>query len=148
MKRSVGVLMVAALVSGCATTPQRAVGQLDQADARYYSEECIRARHQALHFDDNRIYTRIGTGLAASLLGPFGLPLTIGADVYQNDQRKQMNGELARQCNSTPGGVIPASTAPTTSPVATAAKPPAPASANKSCGSIRAGDDPGALTCD
>jgi hypothetical protein len=146
MKRSAGVLLVAALVSGCATIPQRAVGELDQADARYYSEECIRARHRAMHFDDNKVYTRIGTGLATSLLGPFGLPLAVGADVYQNDQRKQMNGELARQCRSTPAEVIPASTATTQPPIAITAKPPAPA--NKSCGSIRAGDDPGALTCD
>lgn len=149
MRRVVGSVLVAALVAGCATVPQKKLGTLDQADPKYHSAECLEARDLALQFD-NKVFTRIGTGMALGLLGPFGLPIAISADMHQNDMRKQMNAEVERRCHSQPGETpIAPETVAVAATIAPALPPPKPPSAKpKSCGGLRVLDAPDALTCD
>lgn len=144
MRRVIGSVLVVALLAGCATVPQKKLGTLDQADAKYHSAECVEARDLALQFD-NKVFTRIGTGLALGLLGPFGLPIAISADLHQNDMRKQMNAEIDRRCHSEPGESPPAPKPAVY--VAPQPMAPAPVARRKDCG-IRVFGDPGAVSCD
>lgn len=93
------LLVVGSMVSGCATVPQKTLATLDRSDPQFNTQECLDGRNLALQFD-NKVYTRMGLGLALGLLGPAGLPLAAAADLNANDQRRLMNEELKRRCTT------------------------------------------------
>lgn len=115
-KRWTGCALLA--LGGCATVeaPHSVVQQLNSATPKYQSSACRQARQAALIYDEKsgeRIGLGVGLGL---LLGPFGLPLAMAADVTQAEKRKATvsqlreacEGELAPSAISTPTGVLEA----------------------------------------
>lgn len=115
MKKAAAAMSAMTLIlAGCATNPQETLGTLNQADPKYESQSCLDARNAALAYND-KVMSRVGTGLVLGLLlGPFGIPIAAAVDMNQNDQRKWMNAEMERRCQ-------------TGSPVAEAqVQPPAP----------------------
>ena len=57
--------------------------------------------HSVISTYNDRVGGRIGLGMAAGiLLGPFGIPLAIGAENSQNEERKVWSREVHLACSS------------------------------------------------
>jgi hypothetical protein len=75
---------------------------LDERDPQYSSRECLDARNIAMQYDD-KVISRMGIGLGLGLLlGPFGLPLAVMADMNQNEKREYLNKEIEKRCKTQP----------------------------------------------
>jgi hypothetical protein len=86
----------------CASNPQQTVMTLDERDPQYSSRECLDARNIAMQYDD-KVISRMGIGLGLGLLlGPFGIPLAIMADMNQNEKRDYLNIEIDKRCKTQP----------------------------------------------
>lgn len=94
-----GVLVLAALVVGCASTPQQHLARLNPEDPAYETAECRAARTAAAGYN-NHVAGRAAVGLASGLLGPFGIPVAAYADAKANGDRKAANAEVDRQCST------------------------------------------------
>ena len=100
MKLVLFVLLVI-IVTGCASTPQQEVEQLDTAHPNYSTVECREARSIALQYDP-KIAGRMGTGLLLGTLGPVGIGLAVATDVKQNQKGQAVINELKLQCEGDP----------------------------------------------
>ena len=100
MKLVLFVLLVI-IVTGCASTPQQEVEQLDTAHPNYSTVECREARSIALQYDP-KIARRMGTGLLLGTLGPVGIGLAVATDVKQNQKGQAVINELKLQCEGDP----------------------------------------------
>lgn len=109
-KRALAIVPVIGLVvSACASNPQQTVMTLDERDPQYTSRECLDARNIAMQYDD-KVISRMGIGLGLGLLlGPFGLPLAVMADMNQNEKREYLNKEIEKRCKTQPYQSISAS---------------------------------------
>ena len=89
------------VLAGCAQNPNQASNDyLD--DPKYNSQQCTEMRQKALEYND-RVGARMGTGLALGLfLGPFGIPLAMGMDKSQDEERKAWGREIHLACSSDP----------------------------------------------
>lgn len=98
MKATV-IVALALLATGCATQrPHEMVQKMDKESTKYQTAECAAARKLALEYDEN-VPSRMGIGLGLGLLlGPFGLPFAIAADVSQGEKRKAVASEVERAC--------------------------------------------------
>ena len=86
------------VLAGCAQNPRKTSLELSTADPKYSSEECVYIRNRILEYND-RVGSRFAIGVASGLLlGPFGLPIAVAADVNQNNERAHLNAELERRC--------------------------------------------------
>lgn len=99
----IGVVLTGALLSACASVPQKTLGALSMSDPLYDSPGCLQARNLALQYDDKTL-GRAGLGLGLGLLGPVGLVGAVAIDANQNEKRKYFNEEIRRRCR-TPGFV-------------------------------------------
>ncbi len=101
MKKTSSLLLIALILTGCATprvTPQQAVNQLENNTEKYETTECRNARQMAMSYDDN-VGGRIGIGMGLGLLmGPFGIPMAAAVDKNQNDKREAVITELKKHC--------------------------------------------------
>ena len=88
-------------ITGCASTPQEEVEQLDTNHPNYSTVECREARSIALQYDP-KIAGRMGTGLLLGTLGPVGIGLAVATDVAQNQKGKAVINELKLQCEGEP----------------------------------------------
>lgn len=89
-------------IAACASNPQQTVMTLDERDPEYSSKECLDARNIAMQYDD-KVISRMGIGLGLGLLlGPFGIPLAIMADMNQNEKREYLNREIEKRCKTQP----------------------------------------------
>jgi len=95
------VIAAALVVTGCATDPARSLHTLNSADVAYASPACTEARAAAAGFNDYKL-ARTGLGVAAGLLGPVGLPISLGSNVIANQRRKAMNDRVVAACTSPP----------------------------------------------
>lgn len=98
--RVIAIVALALLATGCATQrPHEMVQKMDKASPKYQTTECAAARKLALEYDEN-VPARMGLGLGLGLLlGPFGIPLAIAADVSQGEKRKAVASEVERACS-------------------------------------------------
>ena len=95
------VIFLVIFVSGCATTPQQEVKELNTTHPNYSSIECREARSIALQYDP-KVAERMGAGFLLGFLGPIGVGLAVSSDVSQNKKRVAVINELKRQCEGEP----------------------------------------------
>jgi len=95
------VVFLTILVSGCASTPQQEVTELNTSHPNYSSIECREARLIALQYDP-KVAERMGTGFLLGFLGPIGLGLAVSSDVSENKNRLAVIDELKLQCEGDP----------------------------------------------
>jgi hypothetical protein len=97
--RVIAIVALALLATGCATQrPHEMVQQMSKDSPKYATPECAAARKLAIEYDEN-VPSRMGLGLGLGLLlGPFGLPFAIAADVSQADKRKAVAAEVEKNC--------------------------------------------------
>ncbi|MFE0015773.1 hypothetical protein ACFWXH_13075 [Mesorhizobium sp. NPDC059054] len=98
---STGVaILLAALVSGCATSPTNYAATLSTKDPKWRSKQCEQIRATALAFEAKEKETRkLAPGL---LLGPYGIGLALAIKEHQDKQRKQIARDMHMQCSSQP----------------------------------------------
>lgn len=95
-------IVLAGLLAGCTSTPDKYAAQLPQDDPKYNTQECKDIRLKALEFD-NKTGSRAAIGLASGLLlGPFGLPIAIASDAEREEARKIFAREVHMRCSSKP----------------------------------------------
>ena len=95
------IIFLVIFITGCASTPQEEVEQLDTNHPNYSTVECREARSIALQYDP-KIAGRMGTGLLLGTLGPVGIGLAVATDVAQNQKGKAVINELKLQCEGEP----------------------------------------------
>ena len=95
------VIFLIIFVSGCATTPQQEVNELDTDHPNYSSVECREARSIALQYDP-RVAERVGSGMLLGLLGPIGIGLAAAGDVTEFQRVEAITNELKLQCEGEP----------------------------------------------
>ena len=95
------IVFLIVFITGCASTPQEEVEQLDTNHPNYSTVECREARSIALQYDP-KIAGRMGTGLLLGTLGPVGIGLAVATDVAQNQKGKAVINELKLQCEGEP----------------------------------------------
>ena len=95
------MLLLIIFITGCVSTPQEEVEQLDTNHPNYSTVECREARSIALQYDP-KIAGRMGTGLLLGTLGPIGIGLAVATDVAQNQKGKAVINELKLQCEGEP----------------------------------------------
>ena len=95
------VVCVIIFITGCASTPQEEVEQLDVTHPNYSTIECREARSIALQYDP-KIAERMGAGFLLGLLGPVGIGLAVATDVAQNQKGEAVINELKLQCEGEP----------------------------------------------
>ena len=95
------IIFLVISITGCASTPQEEVEQLDTNHPNYSTVECREARSIALQYDP-KIAGRMGTGLLLGTLGPLGIGLAVATDVAQNQKGKAVINELKLQCEGEP----------------------------------------------
>ena len=91
------IILLIIFITGCASTPQEEVEQLDTAHPNYSTIECREARSIALQYDP-KIAERKGAGFLLGLLGPGGIGLAVATDVAQNQKGEAVINELKLQC--------------------------------------------------
>ncbi|WP_054310925.1 hypothetical protein [Mesorhizobium sp. 1M-11] len=98
---STGVaILLAALVSGCATSPTNYAATLSTKDPKWRSKQCEQIRATALAFEAKEKETRkLAPGL---LLGPYGIGIALAIKEHQDKQRKQIARDMHMQCSSQP----------------------------------------------
>lgn len=88
----------ALILAACSSRPQETLTQLNTADPKFNSAECIDIRGRALVYDD-KVGERMAIGFFSGLLlGPFGLPIAAAADAQQDRERKVFNREILLRC--------------------------------------------------
>ena len=95
------IIFLVISITGCASTPQEEVEQLDTNHPNYSTVECREARSIALQYDP-KIAGRMGTGLLLGTLGPLDIGLAVATDVAQNQKGKAVINELKLQCEGEP----------------------------------------------
>lgn len=93
-------ILLAALISGCATSPTNYAATLSTKDPKWRSKQCQQVRATALAFEAKEKETRkLAPGL---LLGPYGLGLALAIKEHQDKQRKQIARDMHLRCSSQP----------------------------------------------
>ena len=73
MRKLVSLMMVAGVLAGCTSTPDKYAASLSTKDPKWDTADCREIRLKALEFD-NKVGSRVAIGLASGLLlGPFGV---------------------------------------------------------------------------
>lgn len=102
MRQVALVLGVSLMLAGCVTQPANYAATLSVQDPKWNSSECEQIRLAAINYDD-KVGQRVAIGLASGLLlGPFGLPIAVAADMNQNEKRKMFAREVHMRCSSLP----------------------------------------------
>lgn len=93
-------ILLAALVSGCATSPTNYAATLSTQDPKWQSRQCEQVRATAQAFEAKVRETRkLAPGL---LLGPYGIGLALAIKEHQDKQSKQIARDMHMQCSSQP----------------------------------------------
>ena len=95
------ILFLIIFVSGCASTPQEEVEQLDLSHPNYSTVECREARSIALQYDP-KIAGRMGMNILLGTLGPVGIGLAVATNSAQSKKGKAVINELKLQCEGDP----------------------------------------------
>ena len=88
-------------ITGCASTPQEEVEQLDLSHPNYSTVECREARSIALQYDP-KIAGRMGMNILLGTLGPVGIGIAVATNSAQNQKGKAVINELKLQCEGEP----------------------------------------------
>ena len=96
------IVFVIIFLTGCASTPQEEVEQLNTNHPNYSTVECREARSIALQYDPKIAERMMGGGILLGLLGPVGVGLTVATNVAQNKKRELVINELKLQCEGEP----------------------------------------------
>lgn len=102
MRRLILLIAVAALASGCATSPRQTVKSLDRKDPEYASRDCRQARQAVARYDDNKD-GRAVIALAGNLIVPFaGSAAALAMSRMKDDEREALNDRVRAGCISDP----------------------------------------------
>tara|TARA_B100001027_G_C16205145_1_gene302426 strand:+ start:362 stop:790 length:429 start_codon:yes stop_codon:yes gene_type:complete len=95
------IIFLVIFITGCASTPQEEVEQLDTNHPNYSTVECREARSIALQYDP-KIAGRMGMNILLGTLGPVGIGLAVATNSAQSKKGKAVINELKLQCEGEP----------------------------------------------
>ena len=95
------IVFLIIFVTGCASTPQKEVEQLDTTHPNYSTIECREARSIALQYDPKNA-ERLGMGFLLGFLGPVGIVMAVATDADQYQKGEAVINELKLQCAGEP----------------------------------------------
>lgn len=98
--RTVLLVVLAAALAGCVTSPVEYVSSLSNQDPKWASPECNQARQRASDYDARE---KKNPGLVtAVILGPYGLALVAAIKENEQKQRRKFARDVHLRCSSQP----------------------------------------------